>query len=41
MLMAKDERRIISKDGHAVEQGFQSIVNDITAGLIDLQMQAL
>ena len=39
--MAKDERRISSETGHVVERGIQSEVNNITAGLIDMQAYAL
>lgn len=39
--MAKDESRLLSEKGHSVERGIQSEVNDITAGLIDMQAYAL
>lgn len=39
--MSKDERRIISKDGHKVEHGLRRPNNKMTAGLIDLQAEVI
>jgi hypothetical protein len=39
--MAKDERRLTSHDGQAVNRRFRSLNKEMAAGLIDIQEYAL